>query len=55
MAATRGQQIQDRCHGDEMWHHFLRRLDREVGVKTRRSAAELTLESQPRDAMTLNK
>jgi len=41
MAATRGQQIQDRCHCDVMWHHFLRRPDREAGAKARGSAADL--------------
>jgi hypothetical protein len=41
MAATPGQQIQDRCHRDVMWHYFLCRPDREAGAKTRGSAAEL--------------
>jgi hypothetical protein len=41
MAATRGQQTPDRCQRDAMWHHFLRRPDREVGAKMRESAVEL--------------
>lgn len=39
MAATRGQQVQDRCHRDAMQDHFLRRTDREAGVKRRGPAA----------------
>jgi hypothetical protein len=41
MAATRGQQIRDRCHRDIVWHHFQRRPDREAGPKVRGSAADL--------------
>ncbi len=41
MAATRGQQIQDRCCRQVMEHHFRCRPDREAGVKVRRSMAEL--------------
>jgi hypothetical protein len=39
MAATRGQQIQDRCYGDATRHQFLYRPDREAGAKTPGSAA----------------
>jgi hypothetical protein len=41
MAATRGQQLQIRCHCDAMWQHFRCRPDREAGVKVRGSTAEL--------------
>jgi hypothetical protein len=41
MAATRGQQIQDRCRPDATRHHSLCRPDREAGVKVRGSTAEL--------------
>jgi hypothetical protein len=41
MAATQGQQIQDRCHHDVVWHSFLGRPDREAGAKTCGSAAKL--------------
>jgi len=41
MAATRGQQIQERCHRHVMGHHSLRRPDREAGAKACGSAAAL--------------
>jgi hypothetical protein len=41
MAATRGQQIQERYHRHVMWRHFLCRLDREAGAKARGSTAKL--------------
>ncbi len=41
MAATRGQQTQDRCHCDATRHHFLRRHDREAGAKMRGSTVGL--------------
>jgi hypothetical protein len=53
MAATPGQQIQDRCHRDVMWHYFLCRPDREAGAKTRGSQQIWPLKSQPLEAVTL--
>jgi hypothetical protein len=41
MAATRGQQIQDRYHRDARQHHFLRQPVREAGVKTRQPIPSL--------------
>jgi hypothetical protein len=41
MAATRGQQVQTRGHGDAMCHHIRCRPDREAGAKVRRSMAGL--------------
>jgi hypothetical protein len=41
MAATRGQQMQDQCRCQVVWHHILRSADREAGAKTRGVAAEL--------------
>ena len=38
MAATRGQQIQDRCRCEVMRHHVLHQADREAGAKVRGSA-----------------
>ena len=43
MAAMRGQQVQDQCGGNVVWHHVLRRADREAGAKTRGVAAELAI------------
>ena len=43
MAAMRGQQVQDQCRGDVVWHHVLRRADREAGAKTRGVAAQLAI------------
>lgn len=41
MAATRGQQIQDRCQSEATRHHTLCRPDREAGAKTSGLAASL--------------
>jgi hypothetical protein len=41
MAATRGQQMQNRNRCEVMWQPFQCRPDREAGVKVRRSIAAL--------------
>jgi hypothetical protein len=41
MAATRGQQVQERWRPDATRHHFLCGPDREAGAKVHGSMAEL--------------